>query len=342
MLRAVLDPNTKRIVYRDDTLNGAANVSLPELSVGPAPQNASSPGNVSQGSATPRAAYPDFLSQLEKDRGLPTGYLAQTRAVESSNGKNLANPNSSARGDFQFITSTARKYGVDVNDPLSSARGAADLAADNARYFQNRFGRTPTGAELYGMHQQGAVGFGNLVDGRAPGGAAQSLNGGAGMSAPQFLSKLRSVYMNAKPDIPGDPTAQRGPTVEAANAANSPLPGAQGPTNQPGSNAIPVAVAPQVQDQKFNGGIVGLLQGGDYTGSGANKDFAGKMGDFTGSSAFTSGVKGLMAALGGGGQSAPVRAPGIQNLPAEDQENRPNLSLMQMLYGQTGGRPLLG
>lgn len=342
MLRAVMDPNNKRIVYRDDNINGAANVTLPQISVGPTAAPAASSNSGSEGGGMMRRPYPDFLSQLEKDRGLPQGYLAQTRAVESSNGRNTVNPNSSARGDFQFITSTARKYGVDPSDRFSSARGAADLAADNMRYFQNRFGRVPTGAELYGMHQQGSAGFGNLMDGRAPGGAAQSLNGGAGMSAVGFRNSIMAKYMNAKPDISGDPTVQRGPTVEAANAANAPLPGARGPTKQPGSNATPVAVAPQVQDQKFNGGIVGLLQGSDYTGAGASKDFAGKMGDFTGSSAFTSGVKGLMAALGGGGGGQATYAPGIQNLPAEDQENKPDMSLLQMLYGRSGGRALLG
>lgn len=336
MLRAVMDPTTKRIVYRDDNINGAANVTLPQISVGPTDAPSVPLSSGSQGGGAMRLPYPDFLSQLEKGRGLPSGYLAQTRAVESSNGRNTVNPNSSARGDFQFITSTARKYGVDVNDRYSSAQGAADLAADNMRYFQNRFGRVPTGAELYGMHQQGAAGFGNLLDGQAPGGAAQRLNGGAGMGAVGFRNAIMSKYTNAKPDLPGDASAQRGPTVEAANAANAPIVGAQGPTNQPGSNAMPAIGTPQMQDQKFNGGIAGLLQGSDYTGAGAGKDFAGKMQDFTGSSAFTSGMKGLMGALGGG-QSAPaISAPGIQNLAPEDEANTPNMSFMQKLLAAGG------
>lgn len=353
MLRATLDPVTKRIVYKDDgngegasaplaMPGGQASVTLPEISVGPTPAPAPSPAPASNaGGGMMRLPLGSYLQQLEQSRGLPQGFLAQTRAVESSNGQNTVNQKSSARGDFQFITSTARKYGVNVNDPYDSARGAADLAADNAKYFQSKFGRAPTGQDLYGMHQQGAGGYANLLNGVAPGGAAQSLNGGAGMNASKFLAKIHGIYNNAKPDLPGDPTTKNGggiPTQAAADAANAPLPGAQGPTNQPNSGAAaPVAAAaPDPAQQKYTGGLIGLLQGSDYTGAGSGKDFSGKMADFTNSSAFTSGVKGLMGALGGGGAPA-IKAPGIQ--PTGDDENKPNLSLLQMLYsrGAMGG-----
>jgi hypothetical protein len=336
MLKATYDPVAKRVVYKNDS----AAVSLPEISVGPAaaPTPGPSPAPASNaGGGMMRLPLGSYLQQLEQSRGLPQGFLAQTRAVESSNGRNTANPNSSARGDFQFITSTARKYGVNVNDPYDSARGAADLAADNAKYFQNKFGRTPTGQDLYGMHQQGAGGYANLLNGQAPGGAAQSLNGGAGMNASGFLAKIHGIYNNAKPDLPGDPTTKSGggiPTQAAADAANAPLPGSQGPTFQPPGSATPaapVAAAPDPAQQKYTGGIIGLMQGSDYTGAGSGKDFAGKMGDFTNSGAFTSGVKGLMSAMGGGGAPT-IKAPGIQ--PTGDDENKPNLSLLQMLYGR--------
>lgn len=356
MLRATLDPVTKRITYKDDGKGGGAaaplampgggaEVSLPEISVGP-PQQPPAPAPAAASNANGgmmRLPLGSYLQQLEQSRGLPQGFLAQTRAVESSNGKAFANPNSSARGDFQFIRSTARKYGVDVTDPYDSARGAADLAADNAKYFQSKFGRAPTGQDLYGMHQQGPAGYAKLLNGVAPGGAAQSLNGGAGMNASGFLAKIHGIYNNAKPDLPGDPTTKNGgniPTQAAADSANAPLPGAQGPTNQPNFGAqgpaAPVAAAPDPAQQKYTGGLLGLMQGSDYTGAGSGKDFSGKMQDFTGSSAFTSGIKGLMGALGGGG-GATLKAPGIQ--PTGDDENKPNLSLLQMLYsrGAMGG-----
>ena len=321
-------------------------VTLPQISVGPSdPAPAAGAGrapSMSMGGMSAPNPLASHLSGLEQQYKLPQGYLAQIRAVESSNGKNLANPNSSARGPYQFINSTAERMGLSMEDRMDefkSAQAVAKMAAGDAAAFQAKMGRAPTGADIYGMHQQGQAGYLGLLNGRTPGGAAQSLNGAGGMDAQGQLGVIQRMYNNAKPDLPGDPTtrfgAGFGQNATTANDVNAPSPGAQGPTNQGPTAATPTT--PAAAPAKFDGGVMGLLQGSDYTGAGAGKDFSGKMADFTGSSAFTSGMKGLMGALGGG-QSAPaIRAPGIQNLSPEDEANTPNMSLLQMLYAK-GGR----
>lgn len=105
----------------------------------------------------------DF-SQYEERYGLPSGYLARTMQIESGGDVNAKNPNSSAKGPFQFIDSTAKAYGL--NDPFDleqSTDAAARLARDNANILRNALGREPTGAELYLAHQQGAGGAKKLL-----------------------------------------------------------------------------------------------------------------------------------------------------------------------------------
>lgn len=105
----------------------------------------------------------DF-SQYEERYGLPSGYLARTMQIESGGNVNAKNPNSSAKGPFQFIDSTAKAYGL--NDPFDleqSTDAAARLARDNANILRNALGREPTGAELYLAHQQGAGGAKKLL-----------------------------------------------------------------------------------------------------------------------------------------------------------------------------------
>lgn len=79
--------------------------------------------------------------------------------LESSGGRNVKNPNSSAGGPFQFIDSTARQYGLtDRYDINQSSDAAARLTRDNAGHLRRALGRDPTPGELYLAHQQGAGG----------------------------------------------------------------------------------------------------------------------------------------------------------------------------------------
>ncbi len=89
------------------------------------------------GSSQPGGA-PAFLGTLEKQFGLPAGFLDRMWAAESGRGKNKLGPmtkSGQAKGDFQFIDSTAKQYGVDVNSFESSARGAARYMSDLLKMF---------------------------------------------------------------------------------------------------------------------------------------------------------------------------------------------------------------
>ena len=78
-------------------------------------------------------------------------------------GSNANNPATSFKGMFQLGTrgpnSVWATHGSgDVYNPMDNARAAAELAAQNNAAFQQHFGRAPTPAETYLMHQQG-LGF---------------------------------------------------------------------------------------------------------------------------------------------------------------------------------------
>lgn len=74
-----------------------------------------------------------------------------------------ANPRSSARGLFQFMTRPGGSWGeygrgANVFDPMANADAGARITRDNIAYFTSRMGREPTPGETYLMHQQGRAG----------------------------------------------------------------------------------------------------------------------------------------------------------------------------------------
>lgn len=305
--------------------NGTAAVQLPMQSVtAPQPQPAPGPASTAPnpGGGMMRQPLGAYYQQLEKERGLPDGYLARVRAIESSNGTRLANPNSSARGDFQFIRSTAKQFGIDPMDPYQSARAAADLAKQNMDGLRAR-GIDVSGGALYGAHQQGLGGYLKLASGQRTGDAEMRLNGGAGLSGSQMVAKLHGMYDGAKPGnlgegftpppqvaAPGDNRGQ-GPTVAAANAQG----GVQNLNPPP--------------DNTYKGGIAGLFGVGDQNAPGMNKDFAGKMGDMLaqpGGGAIGGLAKAIPSLLTGG---APSRAP-MQFGPAPE-DHKPEAGLLPLL-----------
>lgn len=284
-----------------------------------------------------------YFENLERERGLPPGYLARTRAIESANGRNTYNAGSKATGDFQFIPKTAAAFNLDPTDPYASAKAAADYGKQNADLFQRKFGRTPTGADLYGMHQQGPQGYVDLMGGKVN---ARNLasNGGAGMSADGFINKLYGMYNGAKPGNLGIPTPEypganrgQGPTVASADAqakAYAPFSDTvQGP-GFPGAGMA--APAPDNSQATFNGGLLGLAQGSDYQGAGDGKDMMGKIGDTVKGADFGSAMKGLAALAGGGGTSRPAPVQPLDTTPG----NTPNLSFLQMMQPPTTRRRL--
>lgn len=272
-----------------------------------------------------------YFEELERERGLPQGYLGKIRAIESSNGTNLVNPRSSARGDFQFLRGTAKQYGINPMDPYQSARAAADMAASNAAALRKR-GIDPNGANLYGTHQQGLSGFLKLNSGQRSGGAEMALNGGAGLSPSGFLAKWRTAYDRATPKNLGEGFT---PTIAASEPANR----GQGPTVENAARlplsspeAAATAAAPTPADDTYKGGLLGLAGFGDPKAPGMDKGFMGKLGDMAGApggGAFGNMAKGL-GVLAGAGQSAPQRQ-GLTISPPADNSHKPDAALMAFL-----------
>lgn len=78
------------------------------------------------------------LASLEKKYGLPKDILAAVMQVESCGNKDA--DSGKAHGLFQFTPPTAKAYGVNVNDPQSSAEGAAHLLSDLLKKFDGNIG----------------------------------------------------------------------------------------------------------------------------------------------------------------------------------------------------------
>jgi len=76
----------------------------------------------------------NLYASLEQRYGLPEGALSAVESVESG-GKDTAESSKGAKGRFQFMPSTAQAYGVDVNDPVSSAHGAAQYLSDLQKQY---------------------------------------------------------------------------------------------------------------------------------------------------------------------------------------------------------------
>lgn len=138
----------------------------------------------------------DAISASASRYGVDPNALQRIAWLESSGGRNVQNPNSSAGGPFQFIDSTARQYGLtDRYDINQSADAAARLTRDNAGHLRRVLGREPTPGELYLAHQQGAGGASKLLsnpNARAVdvvGADAVRLNGGnENMTAGEFAN----------------------------------------------------------------------------------------------------------------------------------------------------------
>jgi len=76
----------------------------------------------------------NLYSSLEQQYDLPPGSLSAVRKVESAGNMKAISPKG-ASGDFQFMPDTAKAYGVDINDPVSSATGAAKYLADLKKQY---------------------------------------------------------------------------------------------------------------------------------------------------------------------------------------------------------------
>lgn len=194
--------------------------------------------------------------------GISPDFLARTAQIESGGNPNAKNA-SGAAGLFQFIPSTAKKYGLtNPNDPVAATDAAARLAADNKASLTKSLGREPTDAELYLAHQQGAGGAAKLL--RNPDAKASDVvgmkaviqNGGRpDMTAGQFAKMWTDKYGSGGAEL-GSSMAMRQPMGQGAvmpasvSGASSGAPFPQIMPQQPGAQEFQ-AMAPV-------GGVAGL------------------------------------------------------------------------------------
>lgn len=90
--------------------------------------------------------------------------FATVAKIESNLRASARNPNSTAKGVFQFLASTAKAYKLgEPYDARKNAVAAASLWQDNAAFLTKHLGRKPLGHEIYLAHQQGAGGAMKLL-----------------------------------------------------------------------------------------------------------------------------------------------------------------------------------
>lgn len=178
---------------------------------------------------------PDIASIIvakARQYGQDPAYMLRQAQIESGGNPNAQNPRSSAGGLYQFIDSTAQRYGLaDKFDPEAASDAAARLARDNGAYLTKTLGRYPTSGELYLAHQQGMGGAAKLLSNpEAPaaslvGMKAVVANGGApDETAAQFAGRWVGKFDGSGPtmSMPGGSSAPGAFGLSGAVAAGTP------------------------------------------------------------------------------------------------------------------------
>jgi len=155
-------------------------------------------------------------------------YLDRLAQIESNGNPMAKNPNSSAKGLYQFIDSTAQQYGLqDPFDPVQATDAVKRLTMDNYNALKSALGREPSEGELYLAHQQGAGGAlkllknPNAMASDIVGSQAANLNAGSGMTAQDFANQWINKFQDQM--VPGqvEMTAQI-PSQDAAFGMSTP------------------------------------------------------------------------------------------------------------------------
>lgn len=141
------------------------------------------------------------ILDVADDMDISREFMITMAYIESAFNPRAYNRGSRAAGLYQFLPSTARAYGLDDPfDPFKSARAAARLAMDNAKYI-GQHGMSPEGAHLYLAHQQGMGGAVAIFKAAKRGQEVSSRirrnmnsNGGRGKTPREFLANWISLY----------------------------------------------------------------------------------------------------------------------------------------------------
>lgn len=109
----------------------------------------------------------DLISEKAAKYNLPPELMYKIAGSESGGKANAANPNSSAKGVFQFIDSTWKNMGGKPGeqfDPEQNTELGAKYIRQNAEGLKDAFGRNPTYGEIYAAHHFGLKGAKDLMN----------------------------------------------------------------------------------------------------------------------------------------------------------------------------------
>lgn len=96
--------------------------------------------------------------------GAPDDYWARMTWIESRGDPNAARPGSQYKGIAQLGNDERSQYGVtDWTDPAQQRQAVDQIYNRNGKFFSTTFGRPPTDAEQYLMHNQGAHGLAQMM-----------------------------------------------------------------------------------------------------------------------------------------------------------------------------------
>jgi hypothetical protein len=104
------------------------------------------------------------ISNAAKTNNLNPDTMRAIASIESGfNPGSNRDKRTQYKGLFQMGPEEWAAYGGggDIYNPQHNAEGAGRLLADHAKWFQSKYGRSPTDPELYMMHQQGRGFFTN-------------------------------------------------------------------------------------------------------------------------------------------------------------------------------------
>lgn len=137
--------------------------------------------------------------------GVDPGMMRRFARIESSGNPN--NVTGSYKGLFQLSDAEFQRYGGgNIFDPDDNARAAARKIAAESKTFEATYGRPPTAADLYMVHQQGEAGYAaHMANPNAPAWVNMASTGegrqkGAGWAKAAIWGNIPS---DRKGDFPG-------------------------------------------------------------------------------------------------------------------------------------------
>lgn len=197
-------------------------------------------------------SYRPIAEQASKETGVPTN-LILGQIYQESRGRNAVS-SAGARGISQFMPATAKQYGVDVNDPVSSIYGQAKYMKDLYKHY----GDWDKAIMAYNAGQ------GNIDKGRIPtetrnylplvkGAASKFQTGGYAQQGVKY-NNLGQPYLeqelfkvdNSKGYIPTNPQYQNIQNLDMSGYGNT----IEGQKNKLNDNGIALNLVPQAKVAK--------------------------------------------------------------------------------------------